>query len=356
MTSEPKRSSYLVAEASPAEMAQQWRHVEARIERGPGRRRWLPLSLALAGGAAAIVVLASSYRAAPERAWTSQGEPMPVALADGSRLELRPGSQVSLLGERKDEVRLGVLRGGARFEVRPDPGRRFQVTAAGVDVVVTGTAFSVELESGQGAPRVSVERGEVEVHPRGETRLLARLHADESWPTRPAPSVAPAAPPVPAATPPVETRPEPAGPAPPLVATPASAPAGRRPAPTDPRLLLEEANTARRIGDVERAAALLETLRVRHPRDPRAALATFELGRLRMDALGDLEGAVQALKHSIMLAPAGVFREDAEACLATAYARMRDRPRCENARQTYLGHYPDGTHAAAVSALACQAR
>jgi len=124
--------------------------------------------------------------------------------------------------------------------------------------------------------------------------------------------------------------------------------------PTDPRLLLEEANSARRNGDVERAAALLETLRVRHPRDPRAALATFELGRLRMDALGDPKGAVQALQQSIALAPAGVFREDAEACLATAYARMRDHQRCEHARQTYLGHYPAGTHAAEMSALVCR--
>ena len=148
----------------------------------------------------------------------------------------------------------------------------------------------------------------------------------------------------------------------PPVAPPVAPPAGssttvaRRPVPSDPRQLLEEANAARRSGDVARAASLLETLRVRHPRDARAALATFELGRLRMDALGDLPGAVAALKQSIALAPSGVFREDADACLATAYARMHDRARCEQARQSYLARYPAGTHAAEMSALACGER
>ena len=354
MTPEPKLSSYIVAEATREELAQQWANIEPRLARGPRQRRLLPLSLALAGAAtAAIVVLALVQRTSPPRNWTSQGAPLPVALADGSRLELRPGSKVSLLQERKRELRLEVLRGGARFEVRHDLGRRFQVTAAGVDVVVTGTAFTVELEGDQGSPRVSVERGQVEIHARTDARLLAHLHAGETWPPRLAPSVAPAPSAAPS-TPPVETQP--ALPAPAPVAPAPVAPPGRRPPAPDPRQLLEQANAARRSGDVEEAAALLETLRVRHPRDPRAALATFELGRLRMDALGDLPGAVQALKHSIALAPTGVFREDAEACLATAYARMRDRTRCEQARQTYLGHYPEGTHAAEVSALACRER
>jgi tetratricopeptide (TPR) repeat protein len=124
--------------------------------------------------------------------------------------------------------------------------------------------------------------------------------------------------------------------------------------PTDSRQLLEQANAARRIGDVAQAASLFETLRVRYPRDPRAALASFELGRLRLDVLGDPPGAVQALKQSIALAPSGVFREDAEACLATAYARMRDHPRCELARRAYLDRYPEGTHATEMSALVCR--
>jgi tetratricopeptide (TPR) repeat protein len=337
MTPEPRLAAHIVAEATPAEMAQQWQKIEARIAPRKLRRPWLPL--ALAGTAAALVAIVLAHRATPERAFTSSATSLPVALADGSRLVLAPRSQVNLLGQHKDEVRLRLLRGSARFDVRHDPGRRFQVEAADLDVVVTGTAFSVAIEGREGTARVAVERGEVEVHPHGEARLLARLHAGESWPERPAPPPALAS-----------------APAEPVAPAAAAAPAPRRQAPSDPRLLLEQANAARRSGDVQQAAALLEALRVRHPRDPRAALATFELGRLRLDALGDLPGAVQALQQSIALAPAGVFREDAEACLATAYARMRDRPRCEQARQVYLGRYPAGTHAAEVTALKCAER
>jgi hypothetical protein len=35
---------------------------------------------------------------------------------------------------------------------------------------------------------------------------------------------------------------------------------------------------------------------------------------------------------------------------------MRDRPRCEHARQAYLDQYPAGTHRAEVSALKCPER
>jgi transmembrane sensor len=260
-------------------------------------------------------------------------------------MRLAPRSEVSLADERAGLVRWQVLRGAARFEVRPDAARRFYVAAAGIEVLVTGTAFTVELAGG--APRVSVERGEVEVHPRHEARLLARLRAGESWPPRLAPAEA-------AAPPPPSESPAPAR-AEPVAAPSAPSTSSPRPAPVDARRLLEQANAARRSGDFAQAAALFESLGARYPRDPRAALAAFELGRLRLDALGDLPGAVQALKQSIALAPQGVFREDAQACLATAFARLRDHSRCESARRAYLERYPEGMHAAAVSALDCGA-
>lgn len=351
MTPEPNLKAHLVGDATAEQMAEQWRHIEARLERRP-RRRWVWPSLAFAGATAGLVLLAWTLRPLPApRAWQSQDENLEVALADGSRVEVRPRSHLGLVGERPGETRLRLLRGSARFQARHDPARRFSVTAADVEVLVTGTVFSVALEEGKRA-RVSVEQGEVEVRPAGQARLLASLRAGESWPpesfARPEPALSPPGGGVPAVA---------AGeqPATRSSATPASL-GPRRPMPSDPRVLLEEANLARRNGDVERAAVLLESLSMRHPRDPRAALATFELGRLRLDALADPAGAVAALKHSIALAPAGVFREDAEACLATAYARVGDRRRCEQARQTYLGHYPEGVHAAAMAALACGAR
>ena len=377
MTSEHTLGSHVVAEASAEEMDRQWANIEARVGVRPRRRRIYALSLLLAcTGAAAVWVLLPRYLSAPERIFVTQSAPMQFSLDDGSQLQLSPASDVRWVDRRKSsDVRLQILRGNARFEIRHDPRRRFQVTAADVDVTVTGTVFSVELAHEGQAARVSVERGEVEVRPRGQMRLLARLHAGQSWAASPdafaerAPETAkqlpavtaPMAPAGDSPSAPAAVAPKAPEPVPPVARASTSAPkvaqspAFHRPTDTNPRSLLEQANAARRSGDVAQAAVLLEMLRARYPHDGRAGLASFELGRLRMDVLGDLPGAVQALKQSIALEPSGVFREDAEACLANAYARMHDRARCEQARAAYLGHYPEGTHAAAMAALRCQA-
>lgn len=388
MSQEPRLSRYIVAEATPEELARQWQNVEARLGQRPRRRVWMPLTLALTGAVAIAFWL--SNRASGERMWTTQGTPAQVALADGSRMELRATSQVRLVGRSEGALRLRLDRGSARFEVRRDPRRQFRVSAGSIDVVVTGTIFGVALADATAEERVEVEQGTVEVRRKADDRLLASLGAGESWsgaqgvqpvsaeppripsaedpPSQASPSegASPAAAPSAVPTLPgprqasatratATSRPDTKRTAP-APAAPSAPALDGRPMPSEPRALLEQANVARRKGDAKEAAALLETLRVRHPKDPRAALATFELGRLRMDALGDLPGAVAAIQQSIALAPTGVFREDAEACLATAYARLRDGPRCERARKTYLRHYPDGTHAAEVTALKCSER
>jgi hypothetical protein len=388
MSQEPRLSRYIVADATPEELARQWHNVEARLGRRPRRRAWMPLTLALTGAVAIAFWL--SHRGTREPTWTTQGAPAEVVLADGSHMALRPASRVRLTEHGPGQLGLRLEQGGARFEVRRDPRRQFRVSAGPIDVVVTGTIFGVAIADATAQARVVVEQGTVEVRRKADDRLLARLRAGESWssargmppiatepllappsegppshatsPEKSVPASSPsAAPSTPGPRPASATRttaaPRPdakrAVPGPAMPSEPAQ---DGRPTLSEPRALLEQANVARRKGDVKEAAALLETLRVRHPGDPRAALATFELGRLRMDALGDLPGAVAALQQSIALAPTGVFREDAEACLATAYARLRDGPRCERARETYLRHYPSGTHAAEVTALRCVER
>jgi hypothetical protein len=112
--------------------------------------------------------------------------------------------------------------------------------------------------------------------------------------------------------------------------------------------LLQLANEARIAGRVKDAATAFDTLRRRYRKDPRAGLAAFELGRLRLDSLGDPLGAVEALLDAISLAPEATFREDADARLIEAYDEAHD-PRCHVARQDYLARYPKGVHAAAVA-------
>jgi hypothetical protein len=71
-----------------------------------------------------------------------------------------------------------------------------------------------------------------------------------------------------------------------------------------------------------------------------------------MDRLGDLPGAVQALKRAVQLAPGSGFREDAMARLVTAHQRLGQAAACERARGQYLAAYPSGVHAQKV-ARAC---
>ena len=102
------------------------------------------------------------------------------------------------------------------------------------------------------------------------------------------------------------------------------------------------------------AAQAYQTLLSTYPRDPRAGLAAFELGRLRMDRLGDLSGAVKALERAVALAPGSSFREDALARLVTAYASVHNRSGCEQARERYLREFPAGVRKRTVAA-ACGA-
>ena len=129
----------------------------------------------------------------------------------------------------------------------------------------------------------------------------------------------------------------------------------RPPRVVDARELFEQARSLWRGGRIRDAADAYQALLSAHPRDPRAGLAAFELGRLRMDQLGDMPGAVQALERAVALAPGSEFREDAMARLVAATAGAHDLTGCARARDQYLAEYPAGVHRRTVAA-ACGAR
>ena len=111
-----------------------------------------------------------------------------------------------------------------------------------------------------------------------------------------------------------------------------------------------QANVARRAGLVTESAKLYSELVTRHPRDHKAALAAFELGRLRMDSLSDVRGAVDALERALKLDARRAFAEDALARLVLAHEALGDRAACTRARARYLARYPEGVHAQHVAA------
>jgi hypothetical protein len=145
----------------------------------------------------------------------------------------------------------------------------------------------------------------------------------------------------------------------PVAAPPQVAPgtAGAAPPHRDEsaRELFDDAQRARAEGRTEDEARAFDRLRRTFPHDPRSALAAFELGRLRLDALGDARGAEEALRDAIVLGPASPFREDAEARRVEALSRMGDPSACASARAAYLARWPNGTYRRAVE-VGCGAR
>jgi len=342
-----------------------WGGVAARLGGGMRSRfGWIWPSVAVSAAAAAAitiaVVRARSVDANNDRAVAAAGsawegaqvetaaDAVSVTLVDGSTLKVEPRSRVALRERTASSLKLVLARGRIACDVTHREGRSFVVAAGGVEVRVVGTRFSVANEDAEGGSRVEVrvERGAVEVRGAGPDREVVRVAAGHSW-SQVTKTEALAAP-EPETEP--EAEAEPVAPA---------APAGKphahaaRPAAADARELFEQARGQWRAGRIEEAARTYQALLASHPRDPRAGLAAFELGRLRMDRLNDLTGAVQALEQAVALAPGAELREDALARLVSASAAAHDRARCTRARTRYLTDYPSGVHHRTVSAAPC---
>jgi transmembrane sensor len=82
-----------------------------------------------------------------------------LALPDGSRVELKDGSEV-VVQYSASERRVKLTGGEAHFTVWKDKTRPFIVNAAGVEVRAVGTAFNVRLEAK--SVEVLVTEGRVE--------------------------------------------------------------------------------------------------------------------------------------------------------------------------------------------------
>lgn len=356
MTSEPSSplSKHVVVDVSPARVARVWAGVESRLDAAPRKgRRWVVRSL-VAVGAAGVLALGVAgvqhYRgggAETASAWQgaaleTAGDATAVNLDDGSRLEVAAHTRVKVTENSPSAVALGLERGRVDCDITPRPRRQFTVVAAGVTVRVTGTRFSVELSS-QRRVEVEVTRGSVEVSWPGAT-APKRLAAGERW------SVNLDQPVADNAAPKASEAPEPpSAPAAVDAPRPSASPAVREPAVAGPRELFDLGNAARRAGDAAGAARAYELLLEHHPRDARAGLAAFELGRLRMDRLGDVHGAIQALQRAVALAPGAGFREDAMARLVDAYASAGAMERCRSAQSAYLESYPTGVRASSIA-------
>jgi len=256
-----------------------------------------------------------------------------ITLADGSRVMLAAGGRARIVTAREDTVVLALEIGAIDLAVIHSR-RLFVVHTPRFDIVDLGTQFRVMLDA-QGETHVDVAEGTVEVRSLDGSHRTRLLGTGESW------SSTPIAMPPSTAVATGEVAPQPAS------ETPAPAPTLREEGP-GPKELLETAERARLAGQLRLAAEAFDALRHRFRTDSRAALAAFELGRLRLDSLGDAPGAVDALNDAIRLSPKGPLSEDAEARRVEALAAERS-PDCSAARDAFLARYPHSAHASGVA-------
>ena len=307
-----------------------WEAIAARLDAAPKpARRWVAPTVVIAAAAAAVLGLL--LRPAEVPSWagttlTAGAESARARLEDGSEVVAAPGAELERRPGAEDELRLALRRGSATFEVARDPSRTFIVEVEDVEVRVVGTRFVVRRQPG--AVAVEVERGAVDVRLGEEVR---RLRPGQRW-SGPSEAAAPA----PAAEPVQWPEAEEASERPPR--------RRRRGARPSAEELFEAARSARREGDARAAEQAYERFLRAHGRNPRAGPAALELGRLRMDSLGDPAGAAEAFERALRVGP-GSFREDAMARLVRARDRAGQRAACQRALDAYLARYPEGRHA-----------
>ena len=345
---------YLEPEITEARLARQWAAIERRLDRPRATWwRWPVAAFAVAAVASVVVVVARGRGddRLIEGAVLESVAGQTITLADGSRVQLARDARMRMGSLTSKRVELAVERGAAVFDVKHDPGRRFIVHAGEIEVADEGTRFEVDVAE-DGAVTVVVEQGMVSLRRRGDSEPPRYLSGGERWWTGGTgadgrmlaeagaePVAAPA--PVDPAMPDPATKEEPKPPSP---ATAAPAPS------IGAKELLDVAQRAQREGRPRDAAHAYDRLRRHFRADPRAGLAAFELGRLRLGALGDPVGGAEALQDAVALSPNAPFREDAEARLVEALDAAGDLARCERARSAYLARYPQGLHAKGVSA------
>jgi hypothetical protein len=144
----------------------------------------------------------------------------------------------------------------------------------------------------------------------------------------------------------IEATPPQVEPSPPFV-DPAPAVITRRP---DAASLLEQADAARRRGELVEATSLLRRFIDAHPRHPEAASVRMSLARVLEQRRRFVEAA-RAYEALLGASVIGPIREDARAGAARVWARAGRDERARAHAQAYLERNPSGPHVRAMEAI-----
>lgn len=262
---------------------------------------------------------------------TPAAAPAGERLADGSRYEA--DGPIERIVDSTERVELVQPTGHARYVVSHLPARGFVVRHGALSVEVRGTIFTVDVAAEH--VTVGVEEGVVEILDHGAQRAILSAGASERFDLT---ATSPAAPSPAAASP--------AGPSPVAARERTEAPR----AVLDLEEALREADEARRLGDLDRAATTLTAALAAQPRASSAHAAYFTLGRVER-ARGHVDAAMRAFESSMRAAPRGPLAEDALAEHAMACAEAGEPCAARDAAR-YLELHPSGLYAERLRPLA----
>ncbi len=285
---------------------------------------------------------------------------------DGSALELAAGSKLRVDGTSDDTLRLHLERGSVDCDLARD-GHGLRLTlgsAASLEITARDARFVASVTP-SGDLAVSVSRGTVRLHGKsGDTDAI--LGAGQQW-TKSKDSFEPSDPTDPSIS---QHLPDPSSTKPSTLSAAASTSVNGPPiapaalssttstsvtpsatvvpkasdtTPTDAAGWYALADEARLAGRQKEAADAFHHVYMDFPGDPRAGVAAYELGRIRLDSLGDPAGAAEAFASAIQLAPAAPFRENAEARRVEALERSGQVSLCQAARARFLADHPAST-------------
>ncbi|MEL7367605.1 MAG: FecR domain-containing protein [Myxococcota bacterium] len=327
-----------------------WPLIEARMA-ASRRKRSRPMAAGMVAAAALAIVTTTYFlfAPAPSAPWVGTSlitatDTVAVHLDDGTEITAKPGSELLRLHESPRSIALRMARGRATFDVKPNAERAFIVWAEDIEVRVIGTRFSVERQSDTVVIRV--DRGSVDVRDEqdvyrltaGDERrfVVPPTEADEDLPSETTSNETPKRRVKPRRRK-VEKRDAP------------DPPEARRKNNTEDlqarasaRSIFLRAQTLRAKGRIEAAVRSYQRLIRDFPDDNRVQLAALEMGRLKMDALQDYEGALPALQMAAYHGVDSPLREDAMARIVRAYDRLSRRSDCERTQNEYLAAFPAG--------------
>ncbi|MEM6994144.1 MAG: FecR domain-containing protein [Myxococcota bacterium] len=263
----------------------------------------------------------------------------PLQFRDGTSVVPRDdASEVVIASASDDRVRLQLRRGGARFDVTPNPDRRFQIEAGLVTVEVLGTEFDCTRDGDQ--VHVEVFRGRVSVSWGADSVTLSAGDSGVFPPTEAAPAPADVEPPArPRAKQEAEWR--------------RLARRGERDKAYDAMKrgrvanraeeLMLAADVARKAGHPEAALPYLRRVVDEHGKDSRAPLAAFTMGRIELRR----HNYRAAAKHFVTVRELGSksLAEHALAREVEAWAGAKEPGKAKNRAAEYLRRFPNGPRA-----------